>query len=279
MRAMSKLMEKMVKDGHLGGYIPGGDPGTWCPALWTWAIERFRVRSMLDVGCGEGHSARYFQARGCAVLGVEGCSRALADSVIPGRVAAHDFTRGPFIPPQPFDLVWSCEFLEHVASRYEPNILATFAHAAKVILVTHAFPRQKDGYHHVNCRPSSYWIGRIESLGFTCHVPLTLEARTITLRDFSGVNHFARSGLVFVRSRACTRHDLLGHDHVGHGHIRTKRLVASFASLRLAPQWSPWAKAWRIDLGWRLSYPYRQQRKRQRQIKRDLRRQRECEDS
>jgi hypothetical protein len=252
---MSKLMEKMVKDGHLGGYIPGGDPGTWCPALWSWVIDRFAVRSMLDVGCGEGHSARYFQARGCTVLGVEGCSRALKESVIPGQVAAHDFTQGPFLPPRPFDLVWSCEFLEHVESRYEPNILATFAHAAEVILVTHAFPRQTDGYHHVNCRPSSYWIRRIEPLGFTCHVPLTLEARAITLRDFAGINHFARSGLVFVRG----------------GNNPLASSTSANLGGRFARLWSARAKAWRIHWCSRWSYPYRQQKKRQRQLKSEIR--------
>src|SRR5437762_10987615 len=106
---MPKLMEKMVKDGHLGGYIPGGDPGTWCPALWTWTIDKFAVDSVLDVGCGEGHSASFFQKRGCTVLGVEGCARALADSVVPGQTAAHDFTKGPFLSERSFDLVWSCE--------------------------------------------------------------------------------------------------------------------------------------------------------------------------
>jgi len=246
---MSKLMEKMVRDGHLGGYIPGGDPGTWCPALWTWAIHKFAVGSMLDVGCGEGRSARFFQSRGCTVLGVEGCTRAVADSVIPGQVAAHDFTKGPFLPSRSFDLVWSCEFLEHVESRYEPNILATFAHAAKIILVTHAFTGQIAGYHHVNCRPSRYWIRRIESLGFSCDVPLTMEARTVTLQDFPEVNHFARSGLVFVRT----------HSHRGAGLLQ-----------RLSQEWHARVKAWKIYWGWRWSHPFREQKRRQRQMKREL---------
>jgi SAM-dependent methyltransferase len=204
---------------------------------------------VLDIGCGEGHSARFFQSRGCTVLGVEGCTRALADSVIPGQVAAHDFTEGPFFPPRSFDLIWSCEFLEHVESRYLPNILATFAHAAKIILVTHAFPQQTAGHHHVNCRPSRYWIRRIESLGFSCDVALTMEARTVTLQDFPGINHFARSGLVFVR----TRRD------------RSKGLLP-----RLPREWRARIKAWRIYLGWCCSHPLRQQKWRGRQMKREL---------
>src|SRR5688572_33082149 len=64
---MAKL--EMIKDGHLGGYIRGGDPGTWCPHLWSWVVEQFGIKSVLDVGCGEGHSTRFFRDLGCDVLG------------------------------------------------------------------------------------------------------------------------------------------------------------------------------------------------------------------
>src|SRR5262249_8244967 len=47
-RPMPKL--EMIKDGHLGGYIRGGDPGTWCPNLWKWAVQHFDVHVVLDVG-------------------------------------------------------------------------------------------------------------------------------------------------------------------------------------------------------------------------------------
>jgi hypothetical protein len=175
----------------------------------------------------------------------------LADSVIPEHVAAHDFTQGAYLPERSFDLLWSCEFLEHVESRYEANILGTFAHAAKVILVTHAFPRQTTGHHHVNCRPSSYWIQRIEALGFTCHAPLTREARTVTLQDFAGINHFARSGLVFVQ--ASPRQPAGGLE-------------------RLTGPWRARIKACKIHWSWRCSRPYLEQKRRQRCAKRNRKR-------
>jgi SAM-dependent methyltransferase len=192
---MGKL--DMVRDGHLGGYVRGGDPGTWCPHLWTWVVQTFGIRSVLDVGCGEGHASRFFRGQGCDIRGVDGCERAIAESVIPGHAVQHDFCTGPFLTDQAFDLVWSCEFLEHVEERFVPNILRTFSQARKVLLVTHAFPGDTDGHHHVNCRRSSYWIRRIEAAGFRCDARASLAARKVALRDYHRPNHFARSGLVF----------------------------------------------------------------------------------
>ncbi|MBI1903554.1 MAG: class I SAM-dependent methyltransferase [Planctomycetia bacterium] len=187
----------MVLDRHLGGYFAGGDPGTWCPRLWSWAVRRFGVRSVLDVGCGEGHSTRFFRELSCDVLGVEGSAEAIAHSTIPDAMAQHDFCRGPFRPSRRFDMVWCCEFVEHVEERYVPHILETFQLADRCLLLTHAFPGQK-GHHHVNCRPGAYWIDLIERAGFRLSLRQTLAARRVTHADYHRVNHFGRSGLVFV---------------------------------------------------------------------------------
>lgn len=187
----------MYTEGHLGGYVPGGDPSTWCPHLWTWVVREFKVQSVLDVGCGEGHSTRFFSKLGCEARGVEGCEKAVRESVAPGRVSLHDFRHGSF-QTAPYDLAWSCEFLEHIDESYLEHVLQTLSLARKLILVTHAFPGQR-GHHHVNCQPNHYWIRRIEALGFECVVDTTLRARTETFKDYHSINHFARSGLVFVR--------------------------------------------------------------------------------
>jgi SAM-dependent methyltransferase len=196
---MSKL--EMIKDRHLGGYMRGGDPGTWCPILWQWAVRQFDAGSVLDVGCGEGQSTRYFHELGCDVEGIDGCEQALRDSVIPERAILHDMCAGPYQPSRLPDLIWTCEFLEHVEERYMDNILRTLATARKAILATHAFPDQRGrGHHHVNCRRTAYWIRRIEDVGFRCDPVLSRQARAVTLQDYPGINHFARSGLVFVRN-------------------------------------------------------------------------------
>ncbi len=107
-----------LEEGHLGGYIRGcqsevatvygyehGDPATWTPKLWRWAYESLGVRSVLDVGCGEGHAAGFFRDLGCRVLGVDGSLQARRDSVIPDWHVTHDFSGGSYFPADDFDLV------------------------------------------------------------------------------------------------------------------------------------------------------------------------------
>ncbi len=186
-----------VKEGHLGGYFHGGDEATWSPKLWTRLVEQFDVRSVLDIGCGEGHSTKFFQGLGCDVLGLEGSEEALANSALPDRMVRHDFSKAPFVPDREFDLVWTCEFVEHVEHEFVANILRTLAAARKAVAMTHAFPGQH-GHHHVNCQPNRYWIGLIEGQGFDLDLVHTLENRRVSFEDYPGINHFARSGLVFV---------------------------------------------------------------------------------
>ena len=194
-----------MEEGHLGGYLRSGhllakklslehgDPATWTPDLWQWAHDELEVRSVLDLGCGEGHAAGFFKELGCRVLGVDGSVLAEKDSVIPGFHLRHDFVDGPFIPDDRFDLVWSCEFVEHVEERFTQNFLASFSTATKYILMTFAGPG-KPGWHHVNCQPRHYWINKIERLGFRHDEGLSREAR-----QKAGHGHFSRTGLVFVR--------------------------------------------------------------------------------
>jgi SAM-dependent methyltransferase len=212
-----------ISEGHLGGYISArhadskkqgmehGDHATWYPHLWDWVHEELGVRSVLDVGCGEGHSAAYFHGMGCRVLGIDGSERAKKDSFLPEFHLQHDYVDGPLVPDKPFDMVWCCEFVEHVEERFTQNFLATFASATKYIFMTFATPRQP-GWHHVNCQHREYWVNKIERLGYCYDEQLTRKAREISH------GHFSRSGLVFVRNERATRNllDRVGADDQAH---------------------------------------------------------------
>ena len=103
-----------------------------------------------------------------------------------------DFNDGPFIPSKTYDLVWSCEFVEHVEKEYIDNFLKTFSYANKYIMMTYAEPGQR-GWHHVNCRRKKYWVKKLSSIGFRVEPRLTETSRKI-----AGGGHFAKNGLVFV---------------------------------------------------------------------------------
>lgn len=197
-----------VYEGHLGGYIMSGnspapsgldithgDPATWFPELWLWAMSSLNVRSVLDVGCAEGHCIDFFHRYGCDVLGVDGSKLAKADSLMPECHHIHDFVDGPYQPPRQYDLVWSCEFVEHVEEQYLQNFLTTFGAARRFVIMTHASPGQP-GWHHVNCQSAEYWIDKLERAGFTYHLRLTEHARMVTR-----AGHFKHTGLVFVAGR------------------------------------------------------------------------------
>jgi SAM-dependent methyltransferase len=185
---------------HLGGYIAGGDPATYFPDLWDWLVFARGVKSVIDVGCGEGRAARYFADAGCDVIGIDGVWQ-LSEN---WRFYMHDYTKGPW-PTEvrgnrmegATDLVWSCEFVEHVEERYVPNFLTTFQ-MASTVLMTHAGPGQP-GHHHVNCQPAAYWIGALAAAGFLYDDELTSEARARAALNRHPSNHFTRSGLVFRR--------------------------------------------------------------------------------
>ncbi|MFC1848756.1 class I SAM-dependent methyltransferase [candidate division CSSED10-310 bacterium] len=193
-------------EGHLGGYVRAspnpapsglhiehGDPATWNPRLWQWVYETLNVRSILDVGCGEGHSAGYFRELGCKVLGIDGSVQAKRDSVIAHAHIIHDYNSGPFIPEGEFDLLWCCEFVEHVAEKYCSHFLATFGCAKNYIMMTYAPPGQP-GWQHVNCQPKSYWIEKLETIGFVFYPILTRVTR-----HFAESGHYHNKGLFFVR--------------------------------------------------------------------------------
>lgn len=184
---------KQVQEPHLGGYIVGGDPATWYPELWRWLIDSCGVSSMLDVGCGEGHALEFFHGAGCDVHGVEGV---LQDSPL---IVQHDYTTGPYRPPRSFDLVWACEFVEHVEEKHLANFIVTFQAARRLLLMTHAYPGQ-GGYHHVNEQDENYWIPRIERAGFHYEEELTSTTRRLSESNASPWNHYRRSGLAFRRS-------------------------------------------------------------------------------
>ncbi len=187
-------MTEFVTEGHLGGYIRGGDPATYYEVLWTWLVNDYGVRSVIDVGCGEGHALKFFRDLGCAVIGIDGVAQ--EDPAI----IQHDYTEAAWpldVHVEHPDLVWSCEFVEHVEERFMLNFLLTFAHA-ETVLMTHAETGQQ-GHHHVNCQSADYWKGAMAAIGYEFDPWLSTLTRELASENTNPHNHFIRSGLAFKR--------------------------------------------------------------------------------
>ena len=163
---------------HLGGNIKGGDEMTWFPELWDYLIQRFEPKSLLDVGCGEGHLMKYFHDRVIDVYGIDGLpeNKTNAPESIREKITINDYTK-TCAWGKDVDMVISCEFVEHVHNNFVENFLLDFMHG-KIIVMTHALPGQ-DGYHHVNCRDDFYWIEQLGYIGYTLLITETEEARRI----------------------------------------------------------------------------------------------------
>lgn len=190
-----------LNDPAVGGNVIGGDPNTYAPPLWSFLIRRFSVKTMLDIGCGEGHCVKYFREAGVKALGIDGLRANIQRAVAP--IAFHDLRSGSF--DLTADLVYCCEVVEHIDERHLPNLLRTMGNG-RVIAMTHALPGQ-GGYHHVNCQPSSYWIGKLERMGYQFLSKETEEAKG-HIRAGGQWAYFIQSGLILERANQAREMDL-----------------------------------------------------------------------
>lgn len=177
---------------HVGGNIWQGDPCTFAPAVWRYMVERFAVRTVLDVGSGRGHAADWFHRAGCRVVAMDASPVNVANALFP--TVLHDLTLGALCCPA--DLVHCQEVAEHVPPESVGNFLDTLGNG-DVVLMSHAEPGQ-GGYHHVNCQSADYWVEAMARRGYR---HLTLDSERVRLMAAGeGAIHLARSGLVFARA-------------------------------------------------------------------------------
>ena len=93
------------------------------------------------------------------------------------------------------DFVNCVEVVEHIEEKYVNNLMDTLCNG-KYVLITHAFPGQ-DGWHHVNCQPSEYWIEKFSNRGYTFDEKQSLFLRKLASMD--GAEHIKRSALFFIK--------------------------------------------------------------------------------
>jgi hypothetical protein len=154
---------KNIRENGLGGYNTDSPWSYTYPNLWTWFVKEMGIKSVIDVGCAEGHCLNFFKFLGCRVHGVDGCQYAFSKSLV---------------REDTFYITIIMGLIEHVESKYEKNYMATFEKISKYILLAFAIKGQR-GYHHVNTNDSQYWIDLFATIGFKPNYELLQKARSV----------------------------------------------------------------------------------------------------
>jgi SAM-dependent methyltransferase len=122
-------------------------------------FERYRPRSIVDVGCGIGTWLAVAAELGVKeILGLEGdwLDPALA-RIAPERIRATDLEQ-PFDLGKRFDLAICLEVAEHLSPQAAAGFVESLTRHADVVLFSAAIPLQ-GGDHHVNEQFPDYWEG------------------------------------------------------------------------------------------------------------------------
>lgn len=179
---------------HLGGH--GFITNMDIPLL-EWLISTFDIKRFIDLGCGGGGMVEAALERGISSIGIDGDPAIDPEYVIDFNLPDPDEMErlmADISTPSGKRLVFSTEFVEHVAEEYIPNFLPVFAQA-DVIFLSHGLPLQF-GHHHVTLKDSQFWIDRIVPLGFTHHEELSSQAR-----GAAELIYCKQSGLIFLRNQ------------------------------------------------------------------------------
>jgi len=206
------LKGNSFNDDHLGGCGTNGDPATHYPMMWKHLTDKLNIKSMVDVGCGFGYTLNFFKNDlGVEAFGVEGSSKVRDLALNKEDIVVHDYCEGPYILKDTTDLIWSCEFVEHVPREFVDNFMQTFK-KGKHVAITYATIGQS-GHNHVNENTEEYWIGEFSKRGLAFDPHMTFELREKVKEDQENAKspvdqspmekwwypyHFIKKGLFFT---------------------------------------------------------------------------------
>ncbi|WOJ88955.1 methyltransferase domain-containing protein [Methylocapsa polymorpha] len=162
------------------------------------------VKSVLDVGCGDGQWLKCFESLGTPqILGVDGpwtdCGRLV---IRPDLVRIQDLSNTLEIDRR-FDLAMSLEVAEHIEGKFSKQFVENLTKHADLVLFSGAIPYQ-GGFRHINERWQSYWADLFNAQGYDVFDPFRSQ-----IWDKKNVSVWYKQNMLFYVKRE--RHDLIAN--------------------------------------------------------------------
>lgn len=154
-------------------------------------IDMFKdVKTVLDIGCGNGGYTINFRNAGIHCDGYDGNPHTAEMSH--GACGVMDFSKPVNIGE--YDLVLCLEVGEHIPVEYEQILIDNICNHAKYFVVLSWGIIGQDGWGHVNCQNNDYVISEMNKRGFEY-----LHDKSQTLRDVAEAAWFKNTTMVYVR--------------------------------------------------------------------------------
>ena len=135
--------------------------------------DKFKPKSVVDFGCGSGSYLYFFSKLGVNKLkGFEGSQNAIELALIDKKyIDRCDITKKIELD-ETYDVCVCFEVAEHLDEDCVDMFLDNLCSSSATILFTAAPPGQ-GGRHHVNLKPSQYWIQKFEERHYCYQKSLT----------------------------------------------------------------------------------------------------------
>jgi trans-aconitate methyltransferase len=133
-------------------------------------IDKYKVKTAIDYGCGLGVDVAMMLDAGLDVVGLDG-SEEMREHVLfdSSRYRVGDLTE---ILEGEADLIWCREVAEHLPPEHAERLVENIACNCRVAYFTAAPPGQV-GHQHVNPQPRQFWIDLFWAHGFDLDEDLT----------------------------------------------------------------------------------------------------------
>lgn len=130
-------------------------------------LKFISIKSVLDVGCGNGSWLKVFQDYGLDIQGIDGIFVNPDHLMIDREFFIQFDLAKPFNLGRQFSLVVSLEVAEHLPKASAQLFVESLTNHSDIVLFSAAIPNQ-GGQNHLNEQPPNYWVELFNRCNFDC---------------------------------------------------------------------------------------------------------------